>query len=478
LGLQRLTSKYINDHDSVYSISRHSNGELIFICNNKVIHKNRTGQERILLETEHMIAGWTARWDGEDRIWVGSSNGLYEIGVKAGVVLRQFKSLPGGSIWEFNFSESLRVGSQGEIFCGLRENFTLLDSKQLRAIRNKPVLALRKHTWVNADSFLVSEQHVNAGKWSLDFSFACNWAMDEENLLFRYRLVGFDETWSKLQKVENLHFTSLPIGEYSLLVQAYSPLFGWGDSAELFAFKVSPATRLDSLLTRTLGPVFKLKESAKGFWKNMGLQKMEDRVDALVQSKVSEVEQDKQELLRENRELSKFSNVDTLTGAANRRAFDDFLEQSIQQSMRHQLQLSLILLDIDYFKGYNDAYGHLAGDDALKKVSVIVQGLMRRAGDLFARYGGEEFAIVLPLTDTDSAQALAKRINKAIWSAMIEHLGQPKNKRLTCSMGVVSINFAESREAEARDLIHEADSNLYTAKHKGKNCFIASEVVF
>ena len=303
----------------------------------------------------------------------------------------------------------------------------------------------------------------------------CKWSIDEENLLFRYRLIGFDEDWSELQKLSDIRYNSLPSGRYSLSVQPYSPLFGWGEISEIFYFRVILNSRFGNVLSKILKPIFITHSNIKSTWRNLSLRHKENELKDLVQTNMTYFEQDKRELQRENLELSKHSNIDALTGIANRRAFDQFLDDSIEQSTRHRLDLSLILIDIDYFKTYNDKYGHIAGDEALQEVATCINSAMRRAGDLLARYGGEEFAVVLPHSDSKSARALAKRINDAIWAAKIEHLGQPDQKRITVSMGVISVKFTDNRIINARDLIHQADKNLYSAKQQGRNVFICSE---
>jgi diguanylate cyclase (GGDEF)-like protein len=433
------------------------------------------GGERVVYQSEHSIAGWSVKWESDTHIWIGSSYGLIEIDVNSSEVLRNFKSLPGSSLWEFNFSESLVIDDRGKILCGLRGNFIAIDMQRVRAIKEKPCIELNKVNWLNSSDYLVTDNIVKEGKWSLQVQLLCKWSIDEENLLFRYRLIGFDENWSDLQKLSDIRYNSLPSGRYSLSVQAFSPLFGWGEISEIFYFRVILNSRFGNVLSKIIKPIFITHSNIKSTWRNLSLRHKENELKDLVQTKMTYFEQDKRELQRENLELSKHSNIDALTGIANRRAFDQFLDDSIEQSTRHRLDLSLILIDIDYFKTYNDKYGHIAGDEALQEVATCINNAMRRAGDMLARYGGEEFAIVLPRSDSKSARTLAKRINDSIWAAKIEHLGQPDQKRITVSMGVISVKFTDNRIINARDLIHQADKNLYSAKQQGRNVFISSE---
>ena len=476
LGVNRLESQYIADSDNVYCISENINGALIILCNNKVILRPTKGEERILFESEHAIAGWSVKWDLNDDVWIGTSSGLLHVDIETGAIIRNFKSLPGGDYWEFNSSNSLVMGENGDFYCGLRSNFTLLESKKLRNVNKKPELNLSKQNWENATQELIDSNHIKEGNWSLIFAFDTNWTLDETNLQFKYRLTGFNKDWSNLIDVTDLHYNSLPIGKYTLDIQAYSPLFGWGDVKSVYSFKVSSKSRFGVLSKYLVLPIYKITQGFKNAWQNLYLQDTEKKNKALIKDKILEFEQDKNALIKENQELSQQSTIDALTGVANRRAFDDYLESMIDQATRHKLKLSLILLDVDNFKNYNDTYGHIRGDEALQEVARVTKSVMRKSGDLLARYGGEEFAIVLPLSDTNSASTLAKRVIEAMDNAQIEHKAQDKRSHMTCSLGVISIDYAKTEGINARDLIKAADDNLYKAKRQGKNLHVVSEM--
>ncbi|MBI5829569.1 MAG: diguanylate cyclase, partial [Chloroflexi bacterium] len=158
--------------------------------------------------------------------------------------------------------------------------------------------------------------------------------------------------------------------------------------------------------------------------------------------------------------------TDGLTGAFNRRYLDEFLAKELQRCARYQRGVSLILLDIDHFKEYNDAYGHPAGDEALRQVVGVLQKNVR-AVDIVARYGGEEFAVVLPETDAAGAQAAAEKIRAAIEAHEFQH------GHLTASLGVA--HCAATLEATPETIIAMADRALYNAKRNGRNCVCAWE---
>jgi diguanylate cyclase (GGDEF)-like protein len=172
-----------------------------------------------------------------------------------------------------------------------------------------------------------------------------------------------------------------------------------------------------------------------------------------------------------------------LTGIANRRAFEEALDQEWRRVMRHRTALSLLMIDVDYFKRFNDGYGHVAGDQCLRTVAQAVAQKARRAGELAARYGGEEFAILLPHSDLEAAKQLGELICQAVRDARIPHSGSEAAPYVTISVGVASIAEipdaagALCREGETRAgipssaqvLIEIADQALYAAKIAGRN---------
>lgn len=171
------------------------------------------------------------------------------------------------------------------------------------------------------------------------------------------------------------------------------------------------------------------------------------------------------------RELQRLSSVDGLTGINNRRHFDLALQSEWQRAQRSGKELSLILLDIDYFKQYNDSYGHLAGDDCLRMMGALLGGTVQRPGDIVARYGGEEFVILLPDTTAQGALFLAEKIMAELASLNLMHALSPLGGRVTASMGCATCKVAGPCKAEM--LVAEADKALYRAKETGRNRIVA-----
>jgi len=173
------------------------------------------------------------------------------------------------------------------------------------------------------------------------------------------------------------------------------------------------------------------------------------------------------ELKRRGDMLERLAGLDGLTGIPNRRHFDQFLTAEWKRSIRYNHSISLIIMDIDYFKLYNDHYGHAEGDECLKKVAKVISQSMIRSTDLTARYGGEEFACVLPETDYAGAITTANRIMKSIRNMGIRHENSHISDSVTVSIGVASIN--PTKNDKALNLIEMADKALYNAKRNGRN---------
>jgi len=174
------------------------------------------------------------------------------------------------------------------------------------------------------------------------------------------------------------------------------------------------------------------------------------------------------ELIHLNQELQRLANIDSLTQIANRRYFDRHLEKEWQRLAREQQPLSLIMCDVDYFKRYNDTYGHQAGDRCLQQIAQALTQIVQRPADLVARYGGEEFVIILSNTDTKGATYLAQRISITLREMQIPHHASEK-KQVTTSMGIAT-TIPSSRNTPQL-LIAATDRALYAAKSQGRDCY-------
>ena len=175
----------------------------------------------------------------------------------------------------------------------------------------------------------------------------------------------------------------------------------------------------------------------------------------------------RQALEENNRDLARLAHLDALTGLANRRRFDQIIDAEFRRTVRVRQPLSLLMMDVDFFKRYNDVYGHVAGDDCLKQLAGILHASQRRAGDLAARYGGEEFVMILPNTDSRGAALIAEKIRAQTAALQIPHSASDAGM-ITLSIGVYSM-VPEHEKNTTEELIQLADACLYAAKRDGRN---------
>jgi two-component system, chemotaxis family, response regulator WspR len=187
----------------------------------------------------------------------------------------------------------------------------------------------------------------------------------------------------------------------------------------------------------------------------------------------SALHESQQKLLETNRELQRLTNSDGLTGLSNRRYFNECIDTEWKRAVRAQSPLSILMVDVDHFKLYNDTYGHLAGDDVLKTVAQTIASNFRRPTDLAARYGGEEFSVILPGTASDELQVIAEKLCRSV-----EALNLPHSASLTGTVVTISVGGATMvprRDETFAALIEAADKALYKAKRTGRNRAVTGE---
>ena len=166
-------------------------------------------------------------------------------------------------------------------------------------------------------------------------------------------------------------------------------------------------------------------------------------------------------------ELERLATRDGLTSMANRRSFDETLDTEWRRASRESRAISLLMIDVDFFKPYNDTYGHQGGDECLRQVAAAMSGVVKRASDCVARYGGEEFSVLMPATEPEGARIVAERIRAAVEALRLPHSGSKVADHVTVSIGVASMHV--SNDGLSAGLVAAADAALYRAKHEGRN---------
>ena len=191
-----------------------------------------------------------------------------------------------------------------------------------------------------------------------------------------------------------------------------------------------------------------------------------DRMSFL-QARLLEIDQVKSRAM--SQEFARLSREDPVTGLANRRFFNEVLIQEWELARHSNEPLSIVFIDIDHFKAYNDSYGHLHGDDALVKVAEVFKRYLRRSADLAARYGGEEFILLLPNTPREGASQVAEKMLQAVDQLQIPHRASPSAPHVTASFGVATWYPTKQATLTIDQLIHQADSAVYQAKALGRH---------
>lgn len=179
------------------------------------------------------------------------------------------------------------------------------------------------------------------------------------------------------------------------------------------------------------------------------------------------IELNRLELMRQAQQLSILSQQDSLTGLANRRYLDEVLENEWRSAIRHKLPITIMMIDIDFFKLYNDALGHIQGDQCLRRIAILLGSISSRSGDLAARYGGEEFLLLFSVTDKDQALIQVQQLMELVRNIGIIHPKSTVSKHVTISVGVATM--IPHLNDKLSDFISRADHALYTAKSNGRN---------
>ncbi len=301
---------------------------------------------------------------------------------------------------------------------------------------------------------------IGPGLKNIEINFAGVSLIKSEQVKFRYQLQGHDPDWIDGDTRRTAYYSYLPPGRYRFVVTAANSDNVWNDTGASLELELQPffyQTWLFYLacFAGTASVVFAAwKTSVHRF------ASRERQLATLVADKT-------EELRRANEELQHLAHSDSLTGVSNRRRFEEFLADEWRRAVRFKTEMSLVLLDIDHFKLFNDTYGHVAGDEALRKVAAALTGTTHRPTDLLARFGGEEFALVLAGTGQPGAMKVAAQAIAQVEALRIPFPESPTSPHLTVSAGVATTLVAMG--ASEADFITAADQALYRAKDGGRN---------
>lgn len=458
---------------NTYAIDARDDGTIAVVQDDRIHIISPDMTVRFLARSRHAIAGWAIRWANDGSLWTGSTSGLTQLNSEDGRIQRRVTAFLELSDWEFTTSRSLFFEDSNSMYCGLNSGLVKVDKKALESFEQAPEAKVFSIKWSNTQPKIVDKVYVvETGPWSLDVKVFCAWFFDEDDVFYRFRLLGFDQTWGESTDRARVTYNSLPPGYYQLEVQAHNRLTGPGPIRQILTIEVLPPNWANNWLMAPVKYFRALQRINSALFRNRQLHERTRDLEREIKERTADLEQAKSRLESSNAELTSQTITDALTGVGNRRHFDNALATAIASASVNQTPLSLVLLDIDYFKPYNDTYGHTKGDDCLIMVARTLGSALYRSTDLLARYGGEEFAVILSGVVGPDALMLAERLRIAVQNIAIPHESSSIASVVTVSIGVTTI-LNESMGGDARIsaqlLIDSADDALYEAKEGGRN---------
>ncbi|MCB1049989.1 MAG: diguanylate cyclase [Acidobacteria bacterium] len=357
--------------------------------------------------------------------------------------------------------------ADGTLWFSTLQGLVMIDPGDIKANNYAPPVVIEKIILddrpYNLDGRPVPE--IMGGLAKMEIHYAGLSFSNPKGLVFEYMLEGHDKDWVKAGNRRSAFYNSIEPGKYTFKVRAGNRDGVWSSDVSTLEIRIAPylyqtqAFRITSLVLIALGiyGIFRLRVRT--------LQKREAQLQLLVNQRTRDLQIVTEQLKLANDKLERLSNTDPLMGIANRRRFDHDIELEWRRAKRTGRPISLILMDIDNFKAYNDELGHQEGDEALIMVAHKLQTILNRPGDLFARFGGEELVAYLPETQLDGAVAVAEKLRLGVLDLNITHPAL-ENQPLTLSFGVATSD--DSMESW-KELIELADKALYKSKAAGKN---------
>ncbi len=416
--------------------------------------------------------------DGRGSLWISSVRGIFRVSKE---VLARFaegkeRRIP---VVTYNTLDGMRSAecngavqpagwrtSDGRLWFPTTKGVVTVDPARIRTNRIPPSVVVERVLAEGEELPLGRPLRLGPGRTDLEIHYAALSLLIPKRVRYKYRLQGFDDRWINAGNRRTAYYTKVPPGRYVFRVIACNNDGVWNDKGATVRILVKPHLFQMRWLQILLGLL--VAAAAVGAYR-LRVRRLKARQVRLAQL----VKERTRQLEEANQKLADLSFIDGLTGLANRRCFDDTLNREWRRSAREGTALALLMIDIDRFKLYNDAFGHVTGDDALKSIAHAIQQVLHRPQDVAARYGGEEFAVILPQTLLSGARVVAERARTAVERLELRHAPQAGIPRLTISVGVASV--LPTQEIPCSALVEAADKALYLAKKTGRNAVASSD---
>jgi diguanylate cyclase (GGDEF)-like protein len=464
-GWMQVTVAPLTAQGNTYVVQEGPTGEILVVQDEQVVLLQAQGQQARLLQTAFPVAGWAAQWLDEQRIAIGASDGLRVVRSDNGHTMMRVQSLLDAQQWEFTNNRALLREGADRLLCGVNGGLVRVDLLRLQSLIYPPTVRLLD---LKLDGVVQRVERgrceLAAGRWTLNARVSAAWLIDPPSVRFRFKLDSFDAQWSDLRAEPQTTYTCLPPGEYSLLVQAWSPLTGAGEEVEVCVIVVRAARNLlDTLRTSLRAPLAPRLDEALP---QHELAARNAEMEQTLKLRDQQLQTGNEALQRASAELDRISPLDSLTGLLRRRSFDAVLVQELRRAERLRVPVSLLLMSLDHFRQANEALGVEQADAHLRTVAQTLKQQLRDATDTAARFGGDELAVVLAGAYAEEAARLAQRVQNALQVLALPNPGAPGGV-LTASYGVAAVNLGE-RLSQAQWLarVHQTVKH---AKQAGRN---------
>ncbi|MBK7932221.1 MAG: diguanylate cyclase [Acidobacteria bacterium] len=413
------------------------------------------------------------REDEANNFWISSNRGIYRVS------RRELNDLADGRIGKINsigygkedgmLSTECNGGRQpaslvdekGRFWFPTQDGVAIVDPKAETSNPHPPTVVIENIVADHQKIDLKDGASIELGLKDLEIQYTGISLIKSSQIKFQYKLEGHDEEWIDAGTRRTAYYSYLPPGSYTFRVKAANSDGVWNDAGATVKIELKPFFYQTWFFVMLCILGFSIVLLI--IWKVSvhQLEQREKRLTRLVAERT-------RELAEANENLHALANSDGLTKIGNRRRFETFLADEWHRAVRFKTEISLIMIDIDHFKRFNDLYGHQAGDDCLQKVAEAFAETIKRPTDLVARFGGEEFALVLGGTSSAGARLIAEQVAENVRQMKIVHNGSDTSPFLTVSIGIATA-FPDLDMSEI-DLVRNADRALYKAKANGRNC--------
>jgi diguanylate cyclase (GGDEF)-like protein len=403
--------------------------------------------------------------DGQGRLWMNGNKGIYHVD-KQDLFAFASGRLARIPCVSFGKSEGIKVTEssgpaqpagcidrRGRIWFPTIRGLSMFDPDRQLLNRVRPPLAIERAV-LNGRDFAVSSPAVVApGKGNIEIAYTAVSFLQVDKVRFAYRLDGFDSEWVQAGNRRSAFYTNLPPRAYTFRVIAGNGDGVWNTRGTTFSFTLKPYFTQTALFGWLLAVSALLLISGTFVLLLYRARVRERKLERIVDERTAQ--------------LQRLARFDGLTDLANHRTFYETYQKEWALAVREKKTLSLIAMDIDFFKPYNDTLGHQEGDECIRKVAAAIRSQAKRPADLPARTGGDEFMVLLPGTEYEGAQGIAAAIRAAVAEAAIPHPASPVAAVVTVSLGVASTTPQPGDEPGR--LIERADQALYQQKRQGRN---------